>query len=128
MPGDRSHEAAVAPCHEDVCVIETCDQIRRKINTFIRSGGMKVNELINTLNISNASYYRFMRQRGRNKGIGSDTFSNALLFFRRGEELGNLVPKGMDLKMEVPTQSATYSTNWIAVPHLDGELDDAVEV
>jgi hypothetical protein len=89
---------------------------------------MKVKDFISALNVSRASYYRFMRQRGKNKGIGSDTFLNALLFFRGGEELGILRPERMDSGGKAPIRSATKSTSRPAVLQLSGELDDAVEV
>lgn len=89
---------------------------------------MKVKDFINALNVSRASYYRFMRQHGNNKGIGSDTFRNALLFFREGEKLGILMPKRVDSRGKTPIRSATKSTSRTAVLQLRGELDDAVEV
>ena len=128
MVGYGIDDGAIRARRGDVYVNETCDQVRRRIKTFTKNGGIKVKEFINTLNVSAASYYRFMRQHGKNKGTGSDTFLNALLFFREREELGILMRKERNLGGQPPTRSPTNSTSRTAVLRLDGEIDNAVEV
>ena len=106
----------------------TCGQVRHKINKLTRSRSIKVKDFINALNISRASYYHFIRQYRNNKGIRSDTFQNALLFFREGEKLGILMPKRVDLRGKTPIRSAIKSTSRIVVLQLRGELDNTVKV
>lgn len=69
-----------------------CDQIRRMITRLLDSGEMKTRELIDKLNVSGPGYYRFMKQNGRDKGFGSDTYVAALKFFQRRERKGIKIP------------------------------------
>ena len=42
---------------EYMAITDTCNQIRRKINTFIDNGGMKVGEFRDAINVTGNSYY-----------------------------------------------------------------------
>lgn len=72
---------------------QNCDQIRRKINTFIDNGGMKVGEFQKAISANSKSYYSFMQQRGPYKGANSSVYQNAWTFFKLRELNGKKMPK-----------------------------------
>jgi hypothetical protein len=88
---------------EDDCnnllITENCNQIRRKINTFIDNGGMKVGEFQNAIHVSSKSYYTFMKQNGPDKGRGSSVYFNAWRFFKVRELKGISMPKKKKAKV-----------------------------
>ncbi|KAK8085690.1 hypothetical protein PG997_006961 [Apiospora hydei] len=67
---------------------QSCNQIRSKIRRFIESGVMKVGEFQNAIDVSAASYRRFMNQTGVHQGEGSDAYLNACRFFKKRELQG----------------------------------------
>ncbi|KAK8069949.1 hypothetical protein PG994_006565 [Apiospora phragmitis] len=67
---------------------QSCNQIRSKIRRFIDSGVMKVGEFQNAIDVSAASYRRFMNQTGVHQGEGSDAYLNACRFFKKRELQG----------------------------------------
>ena len=72
---------------------KNCDQIRRMINTFIEAGGMKVGEFQKAMGVTSKGYLMFMRQHGKDKGAGSDTYLKAWAFFKKREMKGVPMPK-----------------------------------
>ena len=122
---------------------KNCDQLRRMINNFIEAGEMKVGEFQNAIDVSANSYTRFMRQSGKEKGQGTDTFSNAWAFFKRRELKGIPVPKkrkvfaskSKDTDAKKSTAKSSKAAKAPAPPsptihdiHLPGEEDDDVLV
>ncbi|KAK7932006.1 hypothetical protein PG985_002718 [Apiospora marii] len=69
-------------------VDQSCNQIRSKIRRFIDSGVMKVGEFQTAIDVSAASYRRFMNQTGVRQGEGSDAYLNACRFFKKRELQG----------------------------------------
>ncbi|KAK6845989.1 hypothetical protein PG987_001177 [Apiospora arundinis] len=67
---------------------QSCNQIRSKIRRFIESGVMKVGEFQNAIDVSAASYRRFMNQTGVRQGEQSDVYANACRFFKKRELQG----------------------------------------
>jgi hypothetical protein len=97
-----------------------CDQVRRKINTFIESGEMKVTQFQNAIGVSSTSYGNFMKMKGPMKGIDSSTMSGAYKFFKKREKEGKAMPK--------KRKTAAAQTVDLSDIHLEGEDEDAVEV
>jgi hypothetical protein len=117
---------------DEVLLTENCDQIRRKINTFIDNGGMTVKDFVAALKITSVGYYRFMKQYGKDKGSYSDTFVQATRFFQKRAAQGLPMPK-KKRKITAPTTSKSAATNPVpAAASLDiqlgGESDDAVPI
>jgi hypothetical protein len=128
--------------YEDFPVTENCDQIRRKINTFMNNGDMKVKDFVEVIGVTGVGYYRFMNQRGKDKGAGSDTYIRASNFFKQREARGIPMPK----KRKLTEPLSDMSTNAkgvkgnksitvsalasISIAHIElsGEKEDAVEV
>ncbi|KAL4881689.1 hypothetical protein BJY04DRAFT_56378 [Aspergillus karnatakaensis] len=104
-----------------------CGQIRSKINLFIKSGEMKVGEFQRALNVTSRGYTTFMKQMGRDKGSGSDTYHAAHRFFMKRELLGiknKRKPTGTTKKAKADNE-AKYDVSGIT---LEGEDKVAVEV
>lgn len=101
-------------------ITHNCDQIRRLITRLLDSGEMKTGELIDKLNVSGPGYYRFMKQNGRDKGFGSDTYSAALKFFQRREAKGIKLPPKKKAKTAASAgtsnEPATNRTTAAAAP------------
>lgn len=80
---------------------DNCDQVRKKIRSFLESGGMKVGEFQNAIGVSAGAYSRFMGQNGAFKGEGCATFDNAFVFFKK-RELQGLPLKGANVATSAP--------------------------
>ncbi|TGO50751.1 hypothetical protein BOTNAR_0381g00020 [Botryotinia narcissicola] len=74
-------------------VDQNCDQIRRKIRTFLESGEMKVTEFQKKIGTNSRSYGAFMGQSGKFKGDQSNVYLNAFIFFKKRELQGVKPPK-----------------------------------
>ena len=124
-------------------VSENCDQVRRKINKFIDNGGMKVGEFIKAIGVSSVSYYRFMKQSGKDKGATSDTYMAAYRFFVKRIAQGLPMPKKRKIVASKPTaasksatdnETASTSNNaptlaaLMSTIELPGELNDSVRI
>lgn len=59
---------------------------------------MKVGEFCKALDVSDRSYYAFMKQNGPNNGTGSDTFMAAFEFFKKREIAGLKMPTAKKAK------------------------------
>lgn len=70
-----------------------CDQVRRRIRTYLDSGEMKVGEFCSAIGVSNKSLNDFLRQSGRMKGSGSASYDGAWEFFKKREIAGLKMPK-----------------------------------
>lgn len=81
---------------------ESANQVRNKIRRFIESGAMKIGEFQDAIDVSAASYRRFMNQTGSRQGEGSDAYVNAFVFFKKRELQG--------LKAVPPKKKARAST------------------
>ncbi|KAL5692813.1 hypothetical protein EMGR_005674 [Emarellia grisea] len=103
-----------------------CDQVRRRIRSFIESGEMKIGEFQNAIGVSSRSYLDFMGQHGRDKGSGSSTYINAARFFKK-RELQGIKPlrKKRAAKESQKNVAEKYDVSSI---HLDGESDQSVPV
>lgn len=97
-----------------------CDQVRRKINTFIESGEMKVTQFQKEIGANSKSYGSFMKMKGPMKGIDNSTMSGAYRFFKKREKEGKAMPK--------KRKTAAAQTIDLSEIHLEGEEEDAVEV
>jgi hypothetical protein len=147
---DENHsESEDEVSSDEVELTHDCNQIRRMINTFIDNGGMKVKDFMDVLNVSSVSYYRFMKQHGKDKGMSSDAYPRALRFFQKRKAKGIPMPKKRRVTApKASSSSATGGNNGAAAGtsaasskaaattasagaaniELDGELEDAVEV
>jgi hypothetical protein len=67
---------------------ENCDQVRLKINKLIDSEEVDVKDFISAIHVSLVSYNRFMMQHGKDKGSRSETYTNALRYFKERETRG----------------------------------------
>jgi hypothetical protein len=125
-----------------------CDQVRRQINTFIDNGGMKVGEFQKEIGANSNSYYRFMKQHGRDKGAGSSVYINAWKFFKRRELNKIPMPKkqktvavpeagknktstsdsGPEPKSKKTASQIALDLEKIASIKLDGEENDTVPI
>jgi hypothetical protein len=114
-----------------------CDQIRRKINTFINNGGMKVGEFQRAIDVSANSYRNFMTQNGRTKGIESTTYAAAERFFQKRDLKGEKMPRKPTLKKakkdngsDDNTKSGSNAKGPVDVSdvYLDGEEDEDVPI
>jgi hypothetical protein len=118
----------------DIIIDENCDQVRRKINRLIDSGEVKVKDFMDAIHSSSVSYYRFMKQHGKDKGSQSSTYVNAFRYFKRREAKGIPLPKKrkiVDPKTADSKSGATSKNSAgadISDVLLDGEEDDAVPV
>jgi len=74
-------------------ITDNCDQVRRKIRTFLNSGEMKVTEFQRVLGVNSNAYGRFMGYTGKDKGSASNTYVEAYKFFKKRELQGIKVPK-----------------------------------
>ncbi|PQE30577.1 calcineurin is a calcium-dependent protein [Rutstroemia sp. NJR-2017a WRK4] len=100
-----------------------CDQVRRKIRSFLESGEMKVSEFQRAIGASSRSYTSFMGQNGRDKGSMSDVYPNAFAFFKKRELQGIKPPKKKKISKE--EENKQYDVSGI---HLDGEEDASVPI
>lgn len=101
---------------------DNCNQVRKKIRTFIESGGMKVGEFQNAIGVSAGAYSRFMAQNGPFKGEGCATYDNAFVFFKK-RELQGLSLKGA--KAKPPAKKAKTAQEAGGALDVEGiKLDD----
>lgn len=93
-----------------------CNQVRTKINAYIRSGEMGVGEFQDRLGVGSTAYHRFMNQSGKNKGYESSVFNAAHNFFAVREDKGLKMPRAKkakttkDDKKDNTTKQAPKST------------------
>ncbi|KAL2063175.1 hypothetical protein VTL71DRAFT_6247 [Oculimacula yallundae] len=111
---------------EGIYVTQNCDQIRRKIHSFINSGEMKVGEFQQAIGVNSKGYSLFMGQSGPNKGSGSNTYLEAFKFFKRREDQGIKIaaPKK---KAKTATAASEGSAALDAI-QLEGEADCSVPI
>lgn len=64
---------------------QNCDQVRRKIRTFLETGEMKIGEFQKKIGVNSKGYSNFMGQNGKTKGAGSNCYYNAFAFFKKRE-------------------------------------------
>jgi hypothetical protein len=138
---------------EGVPITHNCDQIRRMITRLLDSKEMTAKALIEKLSVSGPGYYRFMKQNGRDKGYGSDTYIAAMKFFQKREKKGikiganknkkaktsgtasksqtTLTSSGGNSRKNAGAASGTAGASASASAQpvvLEGELENAVEV
>ncbi|EAW11971.1 uncharacterized protein ACLA_007300 [Aspergillus clavatus NRRL 1] len=103
-----------------------CDQVRRRIRTFIECKEMKIGEFQNAIGVTSRSYLDFMGQSGRDKGAGSATYINAARFFKKRELRGIKPPRKKRVTKASQKEAAEkYDVSGV---HLDGEEDQQVSV
>lgn len=73
---------------DDAPVKENCDAIRRKINSFINSGELKVTDFQRACDINCSSYGRFMKLKGPYAGDMNQAYKAAFQFFERRKLAG----------------------------------------
>lgn len=66
-------------------VDQNCDQVRRKIRSFLESGEMKVTEFQKEIGVNSRGFGSFMGQHGKFKGDKSNVYYNAFAFFKKRE-------------------------------------------
>ncbi|TVY43941.1 hypothetical protein LOCC1_G005605 [Lachnellula occidentalis] len=101
---------------------QNCDQVRRKIRTFLSAGEMKIGELHKTLGVSAKSLQTFLGMNGPDNGMNTATYPAAYRFFKQREAEGIKVPKKKVKKEEEAKK------NDVSGIQLDGEADMAVPV
>lgn len=97
----------------------SCNVIRSKINRFLESGEMKVDEFCDAIGVSGNGYRRFMAMNGKDQGAGSDTYVAAWEFFKKRDMAGVKTPK----KQKTATPRASNSTDSgtdLSDVHLEG--------
>lgn len=99
-----------------------CDQVRRRIRSFLESGEMMKGEFEKAIGSSNTSLNNFMGQSGPMKGVGSSTYDNAFAFFKKRELQGIKQPRKKVKKAE------EHQKIDVSGIHLDGEDEGEVEV
>jgi hypothetical protein len=124
------HDDSDSSSDGEIYITENCDQVRRKINTFIDNGGMTVKDFVAAINVSSVGYYRFMKQHGKHKGASSDTYVRAFRFFQKRAQKGVPMPKKRKLAAPAAAKLPSSTINLAPVLDikLDGELEDAVPV
>lgn len=100
--------------------MESCNVVRGKISRFIESGEMKVGEFCEALNVSYPSYRRFMSQNGKDKGMDSDTYEKAWVFFKKREMAGLKPPKKAKAKAGASSAQSPATLSAVSNIHLEG--------
>ncbi|KAK4923800.1 hypothetical protein LTR66_016492 [Elasticomyces elasticus] len=70
-----------------------CNQIRKKIESYINSKALKVKDFQEHLRITPRAYASFMKQSGPHQGMQSSVYTAAHLFFVKREDAGLKMPK-----------------------------------
>ncbi|KAJ8069573.1 hypothetical protein OCU04_000012 [Sclerotinia nivalis] len=104
-------------------VDQTCDQVRRKIRSFLETGEMKVTEFQKKIGANSKSYGSFMGQSGKFKGDKSNVYYNAFAFFKKRELQGVKPPK--KAKVSKAEEEKKFDVSAIK---LDGESTISVPV
>ena len=99
-----------------------CDQVRRRIRTFLENGEMKVTEFQKQIGSRSESLNNFLGQNGPLKGSGSDVYVRTFKFFKKRELQGLKQPKK---KVEKEDEQKKIDVSGI---HLEGENEAEVEV
>lgn len=108
---------------DDAPVTENCDAIRRKINSLINSGGMKVTEFQRACDINSNSYGRFMKLKGPYAGDMNQTYRAAFRFFEHRKRAGIKEPTKKKIKKDEEIRKLDVSR-----VELEGEDDGSVSV
>ncbi|KAK6084396.1 calcineurin is a calcium-dependent [Seiridium cupressi] len=109
-------------------VDQDCHQVRTKIRRFLDSGAMKVGEFQTAIDVGSVGYYRFINQRGREAGAGSDVYYKAWRFFKKRELQGL---KSTGAKKAKPSSKASSTASQaldVTGITLDGEDKGEVAV
>ncbi|KAI9864358.1 MAG: hypothetical protein M1813_003278 [Trichoglossum hirsutum] len=114
LPGEEEGEIEID---------QSCDQIRRKINSLINSGEMKVTHFQRECGINSNSYGRFMKLKGPYSGVDNQTYEAAFIFFKKRELAGIKPPK----KKATAKDLDKFDVSDPAL-ELDGEDEGEVEV
>lgn len=130
LPVDTDDEGSDDDDDFNLAPDKNANQVRRQITTFLDSGAMKVGEFQKAIDVGSVGYYRFMKQNGPTKGMGSDVYYNAWKFFKKRELRGVKMPRkkqktvtdASGKKKEVPAHED------ISGIHLEGEDEDDVPV
>ncbi len=109
-----------------------CDQVRRKINTWLDSGVMTKGAFCTAIGVSSKSLNGFLTQHGRDKGMGFDSYLAAWEFFKKREIAGLPMPKKQKTAAAGGAGTAAGAGTSAAVNISDvvlsGEDDDRVPV
>ena len=100
-----------------------CDQVRRRIRTYLDSGEMKVGEFCSAIGVSNKSLNDFLRQSGKMKGSGSSTYGGAWEFFKKREIAGLKMPKKKQKTVPNNTSSNNATSNSAKEPAASTSVD-----
>jgi hypothetical protein len=85
---------------------ENPDQVRRKISRLIENGGMKVGEFCDTIKVSQNAFRRFVQQSGKTKGVQSDVYVAAAIYFRQRKVAGLKLPTAASKKAKTTSQAS----------------------
>ena len=94
-PGEKRNSDAVDLADVEIpdgATFDSADVVRGKIRRFIESGEMKVGEFCDLMGVSTNSYYRFLSQHGKEKGMQSDCYIEAWKFFEKRKVAGLKMP------------------------------------
>lgn len=107
------------------------NEVRRKIDTFMRNTGMTQKAFYTKIAVSDKSFRSFMSQSGASTGTGSATYSNAIYYFSKREDRGLKMPRA---KKQKTTAADTKQKEHAKVPDvadmptLDGEETGSVKI
>lgn len=97
---------------EGMPLTENPDQIRRKIHRLVENGGMKVGEFCDAIKVSQNGYGRFVSQSGATKGLQSDVYMGAAMYFKKREIVGLKLPTASSKKAKTKsTAQASAGAN-----------------
>ncbi|RPB26603.1 hypothetical protein L211DRAFT_781152 [Terfezia boudieri ATCC MYA-4762] len=77
---------------EDITYTWNCDEIRRKIKTFVENSGMEAATFQRAINAPPGTFVRFMKLRGAQSGAKYKAFEGATRFFQAREAAGLPMP------------------------------------
>lgn len=102
-----------------------CNQLRRRIKTYVTNGDLNQTQLQNKLGVSPNSYRSFMNAKGPQGGIESNTFAAAHLFFAKREDRGYKQPRA---KRRKTSEADVKKSNVDGMPTINGEKEGTVKI
>ncbi|KAK3303733.1 uncharacterized protein B0T15DRAFT_504901 [Chaetomium strumarium] len=114
---------------DDADIDKNCDQVRRKINRLLDSGGMTKTAFTREIGVRAKSLNGFLGAHGQMNGAGFGAYGAAWQFFKKREMAGIKLPvkKTAQAAVAAPAKAAPRSVDLSDI-HLDGEDLDAVPV
>lgn len=116
---------------EGMIVDKDCTAVRALIRKVIDRGIFKKGEFCDTIGVSSNAVNRFLEQSGRDKGMFSDTYTEAWAWFKQREIAGLSMPAASaESKKKAKTAAARVSNANADLNniHLDDEETDSVPI